>query len=84
MKNNNGFSFIELLAVLVLLGILLIINPFQGAKKIVQILGISILVYSLLDLIDLEQVIASKTELENYILLVSKIPPSPPDNNFLP
>lgn len=29
---------------------------------------------SLLDLIDLEQIIASKTELENYILLVSKIP----------
>lgn len=29
---------------------------------------------SLLDLIDLEQIIASKTELENYLLLVSKIP----------
>lgn len=29
---------------------------------------------SLLDLIDLEQIIADKTELENYVLLVSKIP----------
>jgi hypothetical protein len=29
---------------------------------------------SLLDLIDLEQILMSKTELENYILLVSKIP----------
>ena len=29
---------------------------------------------SLLDLIDLEQIIMSKTELENYVLLVSKIP----------
>lgn len=29
---------------------------------------------SLLDLIDLEQILMSKTELENYILLISKIP----------
>lgn len=29
---------------------------------------------SLLDLIDLEQILASKTELENYVLLLSKIP----------
>lgn len=29
---------------------------------------------SLLDLLDLEQILASKTELENYVLLVSKIP----------
>lgn len=29
---------------------------------------------SLMDLIDLEQIIADKTELENYVLLVSKIP----------
>lgn len=29
---------------------------------------------SLLDLLDLEQILASKTELENYILLLSKIP----------
>ena len=32
------------------------------------------LMISLLDLIDLEQIIADKTELENYVLLVSKIP----------
>ena len=29
---------------------------------------------SLLDLLDLEQILASKAELENYVLLVSKIP----------
>lgn len=29
---------------------------------------------SLLDLLDLEQILASKTELENYVLLLSKIP----------
>lgn len=29
---------------------------------------------SLLDLLDLEQILASKTELENYVLLISKIP----------
>ena len=29
---------------------------------------------SLLDLLDLEQIVASKTELENYVLLLSKIP----------
>lgn len=32
---------------------------------------------SLLDLIDLEQILASKTELENYVLLVSKVPMVP-------
>lgn len=32
---------------------------------------------SLLDLIDLEQILASKTELQNYVLLLSKIPLMP-------
>lgn len=51
-NNKSALSSIIISLIIVLLGILLIINPFQGAKKIVQILGISILVYSILDLIE--------------------------------
>lgn len=35
---------------IIILGILLIFNPFAGAKSLVQIIGISFIVYSVIDL----------------------------------
>ena len=51
-KNKNAASSIIISLVIVILGILLIFNPFAGAKKIVQILGIIIIIYSILDLLE--------------------------------
>ncbi|MBQ1495751.1 MAG: DUF308 domain-containing protein [Bacilli bacterium] len=67
-NNKSALSSIIISLIIVLLGILLIINPFQGAQKLVQILGISILVYSLLDLIEcfsIKRVIKKSKKLEN-------------------
>ena len=49
-KNASGSIIVSIL--IVILGILLIFNPFAGAKTLVQILGVSIIIYSLLDLIE--------------------------------
>lgn len=51
-KNRNAASSIIISLIIVILGILLIFNPFAGAKKIVQILGIIIIIYSVLDLLE--------------------------------
>ncbi len=67
-NNKSALSSIIISLIIVLLGILLIINPFQGAKKIVQILGISILVYSILDLIEcfsIKRVMKKVKKIEN-------------------
>ena len=67
-NNKSALSSIIISLIIVLLGILLIINPFHGAQKLVQILGISILLYSLLDLIEcfsIKRVIKKSKKLEN-------------------
>ena len=67
-NNKSALSSIIISLIIVLLGILLIINPFQGAKKIVQILGISILVYSILDLIEcfsIKKILKKVKKIEN-------------------
>lgn len=67
-NNKSALSSIIISLIIVLLGILLIINPFQGAKKLVQILGISILVYSVLDLIEcfsIKRVMKKVKKIEN-------------------
>lgn len=67
-NNKSALSSIIISLIIVLLGILLIINPFQGAKKIVQILGISILIYSILDLIEcfsIKRVMKKVKKIEN-------------------
>ena len=51
-RENNAASSIIISLIIVVLGILLIFNPFAGAKKIVQILGIIIIIYSVLDLLE--------------------------------
>ena len=51
-RENNAAASIIISVIIVILGILLIFNPFAGAKKLVQILGITIIVYSVLDLIE--------------------------------
>lgn len=48
--NKNAASSIIISVIIIILGIMLIINPFSGAEKLVQILGVSIIVYSILDL----------------------------------
>ena len=49
-SNKNAASSIIISVVIIILGIALVVNPFSGAEKLVQILGISIIVYSVLDL----------------------------------
>lgn len=49
-KNKNAAGSIIISILIIILGMLLIFNPFAGAKTLVQILGISIIVYSVLDL----------------------------------
>lgn len=51
-KNKNAASSIIISLIIVIIGILLIINPFSGAEKLVQILGITIIIYSVLDLLE--------------------------------
>jgi len=47
----NIWSFTITLAILVL-GLLLIINPFSGAIAITKVIGIFLMIYSILDIID--------------------------------
>ncbi len=49
-KNKNAASSIIISILIIVLGILLVFNPFAGAKTLVQILGVTIIVYSVLDL----------------------------------
>jgi uncharacterized membrane protein HdeD (DUF308 family) len=51
-KEKNAASSIIISLIIVILGILLIFNPFSGAQKLVQILGVIIILYSVLDLIE--------------------------------
>ena len=53
-KSNNGFNawtLIITIAILVL-GLLLIINPFGGALAITKVIGIFLMIYSVLDIVD--------------------------------
>ncbi len=50
LTSAAGSIIISLL--IVILGILLIFNPFEGAKTLVQILGVCIIIYSILDVIE--------------------------------
>ena len=47
--SKNIFSIIGALLI-VIFGVTLIFNPFEGAKALTQIIGIALIVYSLLDL----------------------------------
>ena len=49
-KNKNAAGSIIISILIIILGILLVFNPFAGAKTLVQILGVTIIVYSVLDL----------------------------------
>lgn len=51
-KNNNAAGSIIISVLIIILGILLIFNPFAGAKTLVQILGSIIIIYSVLDLVE--------------------------------
>lgn len=52
--NNKENALISIIVsiLIIILGILLIFNPFDGAQALVQILGIEIIVYSVLDLVE--------------------------------
>lgn len=47
---NNAAGSIIISVLIIILGILLIFNPFAGAQTLVQILGVIIIIYSALDL----------------------------------
>ena len=51
---NNVFNIWTLIITLTILvlGILLIINPFGGAVAITQVIGIFLMIYSVLDIVD--------------------------------
>lgn len=51
-KMSNATVSIVGSILIIVLGILLIFNPFAGAKSLVQIIGISFIVYSIMDLIE--------------------------------
>ena len=51
-KNNKSLSSILVALLILVCGILLIFNPFEGAKFFTQILGATIIIYSVLDLIE--------------------------------
>lgn len=51
-KENNATASIIVSGLIVILGIFLIFNPFAGAKTITQIIGVLMIIYSVLDLIE--------------------------------
>ncbi len=69
-KNKNAAGSIIISILIVILGILLIFNPFAGAKTLVQILGILIIIYSVLDLVECFAIkrIVKKEEKDNQII----------------
>ena len=71
-KNKNAAGSIIISVLIVILGILLIFNPFAGAKTLVQILGIIIIIYSILDLAECLAIkkISKKDEKEKQIIEV--------------
>ena len=72
-KNKNAASSIIISILIIVLGILLVFNPFAGAKTLVQILGVTIIVYSVLDLAEcfaIRKIVKKETkeEIENTII----------------
>jgi uncharacterized membrane protein HdeD (DUF308 family) len=51
-KENNASVSIILSLVILLCGLVLVFNPFKGAILLTKIIGISIIIYSILDLIE--------------------------------
>ena len=51
-KNSNATNAIIISLVITVCGLILVFNPFGGAKFMTQILGISLIVYSVLDLVE--------------------------------
>lgn len=55
-KNNSGIDFMKPLIInilMLILGIVLIFNPFSGAEALIRIIAIFILFYSILDITEL-------------------------------
>ena len=61
-----------MILILLFISILLVFNPFAGAKTLVQILGITIIVYSILDLAEcfaIRSIVKKgKKEIENQVI----------------
>lgn len=51
-KEKNATSSMIVSGLIIILGIFLIFNPFAGAKTLTQIIGVMMIIYSLLDLIE--------------------------------
>lgn len=72
-KNKNAASSIIISILIIVLGILLVFNPFAGAKTLVQILGVTIIVYSVLDLAEcfaIRRIVKKETKeaIENQVI----------------
>ena len=71
-KDKNAAGSIIISILIIILGILLVFNPFAGAKTLVQILGITIIVYSILDLAEcfaIRSIVKKgKKEIENQVI----------------
>ena len=51
---NKKYWFVQLIAnvVMIILGIVIVINPFSGAKAMIRIIGIFLIVFSSLDVLE--------------------------------
>ena len=69
-RNNPALGSIIVSGLIIVCGILLIFNPFSGAKALTQIIGGTLILYSLLDLIEC---ISIKTVVNKKALKEGKI-----------
>lgn len=51
-KENNATMSIVISSLILVFGIILIFNPFKGAVVLTQVIGISVIIYSILDLVE--------------------------------
>ena len=69
-KKSKSLSTIVISIAIIVVGLLLVINPFAGAEILTQLIGISMIIYSILDLVG--AIFIKKTAKEVNVLLDSK------------
>ena len=51
MKDSKGMISLIITIFMLIIGILLIFNPFEGAKMIAKMIGLFLVIYSILDIV---------------------------------
>ena len=69
-KKSKSLSTIIISIAILVVGLLLVINPFAGAEILTQLIGIALIVYSILDLV--EVIFIKKTTKKIDILIEKK------------